>query len=43
MVNMKIKEKVVLITGSGRGLGRIFAEKLASEGTKIVINEISAI
>jgi 3-oxoacyl-[acyl-carrier protein] reductase len=43
MGNMKIKGKVILITGSGRGLGRVFAEKLASEGAKIVINEISAI
>ena len=32
--------KVVVVTGAGRGLGRAFAERLASEGARIVIAEI---
>jgi 3-oxoacyl-[acyl-carrier protein] reductase len=34
---MRIKDKVVVITGSGRGIGRVAAEHLASEGAKVVI------
>lgn len=34
---MQLKDKVVIITGGGRGLGKSFAENLAREGAKIVI------
>jgi 3-oxoacyl-[acyl-carrier protein] reductase len=34
---MRIKDKVVVITGSGRGIGRVAAEHLAREGAKVVI------
>jgi NAD(P)-dependent dehydrogenase (short-subunit alcohol dehydrogenase family) len=37
---MKIKDRVALITGSARGLGKAFAKTLASEGAKIVINDV---
>jgi 3-oxoacyl-[acyl-carrier protein] reductase len=38
----KLDKKVALISGSGRGIGRAIALKLASEGAYIVVNDIDA-
>jgi NAD(P)-dependent dehydrogenase (short-subunit alcohol dehydrogenase family) len=38
-----IKDKVVLITGAGRGSGRLLAETLASQGAIIAANDISPV
>ncbi|MEM8708018.1 MAG: SDR family NAD(P)-dependent oxidoreductase [Actinomycetota bacterium] len=35
-------EKVVIITGAGKGIGRAIAERFASVGSKVVVNDLDA-
>lgn len=38
---MQLKDKVVLITGAGKGAGRLLAEAFAEQGARVAVNDIS--
>lgn len=39
---MRVKDKVVIVTGSGGGIGEGIAHRMATEGAKVVVNDIHA-
>ena len=41
-MNRTLEGKVAIVSGSGRGIGREIALKLASEGARVVINDLDA-
>ena len=42
MGDHSLKDKVVLITGAGGGIGRATAEKLGRDGARLMVSDIDA-
>ncbi len=40
---MKLENKVAIVTGAGRGIGRAIATRLAEEGAKVVVSDINSV
>ena len=40
-MNLGLKDKIVLITGSGGGIGRTMAQLFAGEGATIAVNDVN--
>jgi meso-butanediol dehydrogenase/(S,S)-butanediol dehydrogenase/diacetyl reductase len=41
MGDLRFKDQIAIVTGSGRGIGRAIALRLAKEGAKVVVNSMS--
>jgi 3-oxoacyl-[acyl-carrier protein] reductase len=39
---MRLQDKVIIVTGSGGGIGEGIAKRLASEGAKLIVNDINS-
>jgi 3-oxoacyl-[acyl-carrier protein] reductase len=39
---MRVKDKVIIVTGSGGGIGEGIARRLAADGARLVVNDIQA-
>ena len=41
-MNQRMQNKVAIVTGAAKGIGRAIAERYAAEGAKVVINDVNA-
>ena len=39
---MRVKDKSIIVTGAGGGIGEGIARRLAQEGAQVVVNDIDA-
>ncbi len=39
---MRVKDKSIIVTGSGGGIGEGIARRLAAEGAKVIVNDVNA-
>src|SRR5512144_801883 len=37
---MRLKDKVAIVTGSGKGIGESIALRFAAEGAKLIVNDV---
>ena len=37
---MQLEDKIIIVTGAARGIGKVYAKGIAAEGGKVVVSDI---